>query len=505
LQVAPLCLAAVMMATAVCALVLVYDIDQIAIDDSTHGLMGFVLGFLLVTMGNFSHSNYDKAVTGMNRMVQDAIHVCCEVLPCVGRDRAKDDIAMCAERKDFQRLITLYFRLCCYEVRADIQARKNRFTWLDPDGGVCTEEERAKFACATERTDHWQEWDYEHYETGSMMFWAQILPIGCSTQRGSFTISVRPAMVASWLCQKLDHYYEQKWIPSPPVHARMLAQLQDYTRWVAQMIQIDRTPLPFSYVQMAATMVILFTLTLPCALVKEFGWSTILVSAFFAYAYGGLYINACNLRNPFNFEGTTTGLPINAFVQRLERVTEAVLCDCNGDYNDIVPNTPASNLGGLTVDTAVASGAVNPNSPKRPWYDVLQKMNKLKATSRAVGQLASLRQRKAHRPMELDPALSLSLEPEVGPLDSPSAMQSARANNAGIEVVPPVLPNQVPNPVELDSPQQASDPDSPHLASPPPLPRWDSPQQASDPDSPHLASPPPLPRWNQHRPEPPIN
>jgi hypothetical protein len=38
-----------------------------------------------------------------------------------------------------------------------------------------------------------------------------------------------------------------------------------------------------------------------------------------------LYINACNLRNPFNYDGTVTGVPINAFIQRLERMSEAAM------------------------------------------------------------------------------------------------------------------------------------------------------------------------------------
>ena len=60
-------------------------------------------------------------------------------------------------------------------------------------------------------------------------------------------------------------------------------------------------------------------------------WTPV-ASAAFAYAYGGLYVNACILRNPFNYDGTSTGVPINAFIQRLEVVSEALLLQ--GGYMD---------------------------------------------------------------------------------------------------------------------------------------------------------------------------
>ena len=60
-------------------------------------------------------------------------------------------------------------------------------------------------------------------------------------------------------------------------------------------------------------------------IVDELHRATPLLGSMFAYAYGGLYINACKLRNPFNNDHGYTGIPINAFIQRLERTTEAVL------------------------------------------------------------------------------------------------------------------------------------------------------------------------------------
>jgi len=195
---------------------------------------------------------------------------------------------------------------------------------------------RNKFRIAVQRhTDnHEQEWDFSHFQTGENFLVGMLVPFNCwcVMKRGTFHITTRPALVAMWLMQKLDKYCEDGYIRSPPVHARMMATLSKYTDHICPMVQVDRTPLPFSYVHMAAFLIVSFCLTLPFCLVEHFGNWTPLVSGWLAMAYGGLYINGCNLRNPFNFECTRTGIPINVFVQRLERCTEALLHDCSNDY-----------------------------------------------------------------------------------------------------------------------------------------------------------------------------
>eukprot|EP00658_Telonema_sp_P-2_P067531 TRINITY_DN56448_c0_g1_i1.p1 TRINITY_DN56448_c0_g1~~TRINITY_DN56448_c0_g1_i1.p1 ORF type:complete len:140 (-),score=24.11 TRINITY_DN56448_c0_g1_i1:93-512(-) len=87
-----------------------------------HQLMGTVLGFLLVVMNNMSVSNHEKAITLLNNMVQQGISLCAEILPSI---KGTDHI-ICAEREDFRRLVILYLRLACYEVRADMQAQEHR-------------------------------------------------------------------------------------------------------------------------------------------------------------------------------------------------------------------------------------------------------------------------------------------------------------------------------------------------------------------------------------------
>merc|ERR1712216_143079 len=93
-QVLPLAL----LAAAVGAVAVYFELQIV---DDAHRMMGFVVGFLFIVMANFSHSNYDKAITAINQMVMDGITVCCEVLPCIGKGDS-NDLAAAIERKEFQ-------------------------------------------------------------------------------------------------------------------------------------------------------------------------------------------------------------------------------------------------------------------------------------------------------------------------------------------------------------------------------------------------------------------
>ena len=421
---------------------------QLYLADGPHEMLGFVIGFLLVTMGNFSQvgpplthtrtrqcwlrvtmgnasqANYDKAIASMNGMVQDGVALVCNVvgtLPGCGQ-------AVVEQRQEFRRLVVLYFRLCCYEVRADIQARQNRATWLDPEGGISTVAEQRQFLRAATRIPE-REWGYESVTGVGGLARSVLQPLGVNLSCGRFEIAVRPAMVHASLVHLLDVFYRKDWLPNAPVHAALLASLERYAGHMRTMMTVDRTPLPYSYVQMTSSLLFLFVLTLPFSFAEALGALTPLVAAIFAYAYGechgtvpavryayaygachdrsrsrsrrrggratshgvlrvcaytdtlssprrlaerratrrarwsvhcaalglgppssvralfvrtncthppgrlsaagGLYINACNLRNPFNYDGTVTfnydGLPINAFIQRLERMSEAAM------------------------------------------------------------------------------------------------------------------------------------------------------------------------------------
>jgi hypothetical protein len=100
------------------------------VESLSHQLLGTVLGFLLVVMGNLSNMNYEKAVSAMNAAVQDGVNLTCEMVSHLPMDDEDDQ----CRAVDFRRLVCLMFRLMCYEVRADIQVKDSSNSWLDPNG-----------------------------------------------------------------------------------------------------------------------------------------------------------------------------------------------------------------------------------------------------------------------------------------------------------------------------------------------------------------------------------
>merc|ERR1711865_350986 len=153
-------------------------------------------------------------------------------------------------------------------------------------------------------------------------------------------LSIRPAVVHTWMLARLADLGKHHLIPCGPVHAKMLSSVETYTKHFATFLTVDRTPLPFSYVQMTCLSMLVFVTTLPLALTSLFGWGTPIICGFISYCYAGLYINGCTLRNPFNYDKTLTGLPINAFIQRIEKQTEAILMDVSQLYNSELPSSP---------------------------------------------------------------------------------------------------------------------------------------------------------------------
>ena len=364
----PAVLPVVLLAAGVGCVALGYDWH---LDSQLHSILGFVLGFLLVILGNFSHSRYNTAITAVNQMVQDGLSLSVEVFSHLKAAEMGDQVqvaqganrldAFASERAEFRRLVILYFRLACYEVRADIQARKNRYTWLDPDGGVCTDEERNKFLVATDRWSQ-REWTYSHA--------GRIPSLGCEEKGGRFMVTVRPAVVQTWISKRLCYYASIGVLGAnaSPLQAQLLGLMEQYTRHLSTFITIDRTPMPFSYVQMTATILLLFIFTLPLSLVETLGQATPFGAALFAYAYYGLYVNACQLCNPFNYDKTLTGVPINAFIQRLDALTGAALLDCNDEYQNMDDEviSPFSSIFKTHVVEKNSPRKSRPPSPRSP-------------------------------------------------------------------------------------------------------------------------------------------
>jgi putative membrane protein len=85
--------------------------------------------------------------------------------------------------------------------------------------------------------------------------------------------------------------------------------------------RIHSTPLPFAYAVHLRRFLIVYCLTLPLALVKDFGWATIPATLFTAYILFGVEEIGVEIEDPFGF--TPNDLPIQTYCQGIE----TTLCD----------------------------------------------------------------------------------------------------------------------------------------------------------------------------------
>ena len=78
-----------------------------------------------------------------------------------------------------------------------------------------------------------------------------------------------------------------------------------------------RTPLPFVYVVHLRRALILYSLTLPMALVNSYGWWTIAVVLVIAYVLFGIEEIGVEIENPFGTD--VNDLPLEQFFATIER------------------------------------------------------------------------------------------------------------------------------------------------------------------------------------------
>ncbi len=81
--------------------------------------------------------------------------------------------------------------------------------------------------------------------------------------------------------------------------------------------RIHKTPLPFAYVVHLRRALILFCFTLPFALVRDFGWGTILDTLLVAYVFFGIEEIGVEIENPFGLDDND--LPLERLCATIER------------------------------------------------------------------------------------------------------------------------------------------------------------------------------------------
>ena len=85
--------------------------------------------------------------------------------------------------------------------------------------------------------------------------------------------------------------------------------------------RIHTTPLPFAYSVHLRRVLIVYCLTLPLALVKDFGWATVLATLLISYALYGVEEIGVEIEDPFGFEAND--LPIEKYCHGIQET----LCD----------------------------------------------------------------------------------------------------------------------------------------------------------------------------------
>jgi putative membrane protein len=87
--------------------------------------------------------------------------------------------------------------------------------------------------------------------------------------------------------------------------------------------RIRTTPLPFAYVVHLRRALVLYCLTLPFALVGQFGWQTVLYTLLFTYVFCGIEEIGVEIENPFGTD--LNDLPLERLCKGVEHDLLGVL------------------------------------------------------------------------------------------------------------------------------------------------------------------------------------
>ena len=125
-----------------------------------------------------------------------------------------------------------------------------------------------------------------------------------------------PLAVASRISEELAAACRRGLI-SEYVRVEMVRVVQQLVDHLGGCERIRRTPLPFVYVVHLRRALILYSFTLPMALVGSYGWSTIGVVLVLAYVLFGIEEIGVEIENPFGID--VNDLPLDQFCATVER------------------------------------------------------------------------------------------------------------------------------------------------------------------------------------------
>ena len=131
-----------------------------------------------------------------------------------------------------------------------------------------------------------------------------------------------PVLVARRMAEQLVKA-QQRGLISDHVLMMLDQNIQLLVDYYGACERIHKTPLPFAYVVHLRRALIFYCATLPFALVRDFGWWSVLVTLFVSYIMLGIEEIGVEIEDPF--AGDDNDLPLERFCRTIERdLTELV-------------------------------------------------------------------------------------------------------------------------------------------------------------------------------------
>lgn len=126
-----------------------------------------------------------------------------------------------------------------------------------------------------------------------------------------------PLAIARLITAKIKQAKEKGLIDSLQL-AAMDQNVQQLIDYCGACERIRWTPIPFAYAVHLRRVLILYCMTLPLALAKDFGWSTIPVTLLVSYALFGIEEIGVEIEDPFGY--SPNDLPIENFCKGIETI-----------------------------------------------------------------------------------------------------------------------------------------------------------------------------------------
>lgn len=235
-----------------------------------HTLIGVALGLLLVFRTNTSYDRYWEGRKLFGSITNRSRDLARQFNTFIPGDAPEDR----SLRSRMQRLLVVWYRLMCQELRQENDLGKL--------GVVLTESERSALG----------------------------------------SVSSRPALAVQWMSALLVEAIDTKRLPSYCIR-NIDVNLQGLLENWGGASRILNTPVPFAYAHHIKAFLAVFCLTVPFVLTDAMKWSTPLVSMVVAYALFGIEEIGVEIEDPFGRD--PNDLPLDQIGDELERDTRQLL------------------------------------------------------------------------------------------------------------------------------------------------------------------------------------